>query len=304
MAVKFSPNPYPAIGSSPTPGPNGSTPSTGNSDPTLTPFVPNPGAAPPVSSGGQTYNAVPPGGQDVFGTGAFGDTKILIGFQDITHQSGSRYSADGGPGTATTTHSTGQITQTANAYFQQFANMSLTDKAGYIALQQRLIKAGAYGNGKPILGVYSAADGDAMKTVLAGYIGLVNSNPGGGNALKFSDYLNMVIKGGGIGGGGGGGPTRAPLQLTDPKTLKESLQQAAQNRLGRDLGADEVATFTDAFHAAERSAYNAAGAGRTVTGPDVSGRSLAQLDENHKVEEGQRNQASNLDALAQLLGVK
>jgi hypothetical protein len=295
MVLKFAANPYPAIDSDPNPPTGGTTPS----------FSPDPTAPPPVSSGGQTYNAVPPGQQDVFGTGSFGDTKILLGWQDQTHQSGSRYSVDGGPGTATTTHATTEITQTANQYFQQFANMSLTNKAGFIAMQKQLIAAHAYGNGKPILGVYTTADGNAMSSILAGYVGLVNSNPGGGNALKFSDYLNMVIKNGGLGGGGnGGGPTRAPLQLTDPKELEQSLQQAAQNRLGRNLGKDELATFVDAFHAKEKGAYDAAGRGHTVTGPDVSGQALSQLDDRHAAEEGQRNMATNLDALAQLLGAK
>lgn len=216
----------------------------------------------------------------------------------------------GGPGRtgdfAPPKKSGGISTATASQFMTGFAQESVTNPQAFANQQIELYNAGMYNGSKPRLGVYTPADATAMKYAFTGYIGVFN--PKSPNPVSFATYLAhaqaQMKANGGVGGGGGAGGGRAPLSLTDPAELEQTLQSAAQQDLGRNLSKAEVGVFVKAFHGKERSAYNSAGAGGTYTSPSVSGQALDEVDAGHSAEEGQKLTASYMDEISSMLGVK
>lgn len=274
----------------------GSTPS-----PTPTPTPSPTGSATPATPGGTFAPTLPQSTFDPLNPDLAG-RPIFIGA--INHQLNSdQYSVDTVPAGGGKGQGSYQTLDapTAGQFMQRFANWSISDKSQFIDMQNRLFKAGFYGSHQPAKGAFTVADQQAMMTALSGYVSIVNN--GTSNGITFDQYLASVIAGGGL-NGGGGGPTRAPLQLTDPTQLEGALQQASQSALGRDLSKSELSHFVAAFHGLERNAYNQAGAGHTVTPPDISGQAKNAVDTRHAAEEGQRLQATYMDVIDQLLNVK
>lgn len=198
-----------------------------------------------------------------------------------------------------------------SSYMNQVMKWAASDPQGqFQSLQLELYQAGFYtGAGKPLPGSYTGVDKRALTNALKDYTDIVKSDPNNPNLLTFSEYLGTAARaakifGGGGGGGGGGGYTRAPLSLTDPAELRQTLQQAAGSALGRQLSKSELAHFVSAFHGAEKGAYDRAGAGHTYTNPNPSGRAIEYVDNHHQGEEQGRLSATYMDALNSLLGVK
>jgi hypothetical protein len=186
---------------------------------------------------------------------------------------------------------------TANQYFSGFVESSQQkDKSAYIAAQKALQAAGLYGSNKPTYGSYTGADHDAMAKALQQYSDVAKTNPN----VTLSGYLQGL---GAAGVGGSYAPTPPPLQLTDSETLTQTLQQASQNALGRNLSSKELAHFVSAFHGKEQSAYDARNANKTSTNPEVSGEAMSFVDDNHQGEENQFREASYVDQLNKMLGV-
>jgi hypothetical protein len=198
------------------------------------------------------------------------------------------------------------LSQTAQDYVTKFATLQQSDPAAFAALQAQLYAANAYGSNKPITGVYSADDAAAMNAAIVAY---ERATAGGVvSKISFTDWLKQqaaLVKA--AGGPGGGGPARAPLviQYTDPAELKEGLNQKAQEELGRNLSDKEVKFFVNFFHGkeagAQRSAYNGAS---SVTPPEVTGEAQSFVLDNNDKEVQQRLQATYLDSLNSMLGVK
>lgn len=198
-------------------------------------------------------------------------------------------------------------TTTVEAYANSFAGLSASNPQAFYNMQMELYNSGAYGSAKFLPGTYTSADAAAMKKAMSGYLGVVNSaDP---NPLTFSEYLGRAsqtgqangINGSGSGGGGGGG-SRAPLQLTDAATLRQTLQSASQNALHRDLTDPELEQFVTAFHGQETQAYNTANAGGTYSSPDASAQAVESVNTNHADEESQALKASYNDKILQMLG--
>lgn len=199
-------------------------------------------------------------------------------------------------------------TDTVESYANSFAAMSQSNPQDFYNMQMELYNAGMYGSTKFIPGQFTNADKAAMKAAMGGYLGVVNSKSP--NPLTFSEYLGRTSQAGkangfgsgGSGGGGGGGASRAPLQLTDAATLRQTLQSASQNALHRDLNDTELSHFVDAFHSKETQAYNAANGGATYSSPDASAQAIETVQSTHTDEESQALKASYNDKILQMLG--
>jgi hypothetical protein len=194
-----------------------------------------------------------------------------------------------------------------NGLMQQLVGWSVgsdSDKAKFKAYQKQLYSLGLYGNAKPQYGVWNAqTDRAAVENALLGYQQMATGyQTAGKGVLTWDEYLKIAKKQGMS--VGGSGPQRAPLNMTDPAQLQQTLQAAAQNALGRNLSSKELAHFVTAFHGKEQSAYDAAGAGKTYTNPDVAGEAMNYVDQHNTTEVAQNRTVGYVDAINQLLGVK
>lgn len=85
--------------------------------------------------------------------------------------------------------------------------------------------------------------------------------------------------GGGWGYGGGGGGGDMSVQYTDPTALTEYVNTVAQEKLGRELTAEEASQFVERFHALEREFYGNYHAKADRTNPDPTGQANAFIQE-------------------------
>lgn len=259
----------------------------------------------PGAPGSATATAA--GAFDVF-TSTFGDldtSQVYLGNSTQQHGMGQIRNDSDGPIRAQSTQTA--VTQSVDEYARAFAQMSVTNPKAFAQQQLEMYQAGFYGTGPPRFGVFTTDDLGALKGAFSSYSAVVN--PKSPTPLTFADYMDhaarqVMANGGPGGGGGGGGVSRAPLQLTDPTALNQTLQSAAQSALGRNLSDAELKTFVNHFHGLERNAYNTAGAGGTYTSPDVTGQAMTEVDKQHSAEEQQKLAAGYEDTIQQLLGVK
>lgn len=242
-------------------------------------------------------NYLPNGDYDIYNLGDLYNKTLFLG----TAQTGNVTDATGGY----TGGPKGVSIQSTSveSMMREFAGWSVSDPQSFAAMQQQLYSSGAYGSTKPNFGVWSGSlDSNAMKAAMTGYLGIVNPNDP--NPLSFADYLDRrgaQGKSNGI-GGGSAGATRAPLQLTDAATLRQTLQSASQNALHRNLSDDELNHFVTAFHGQETQAYNQANAGATYANPDAGAQAIESVQTNHAAEANQALQASYNDKLMSMLG--
>jgi hypothetical protein len=250
-----------------------------------------------------SHATLPSGTLDVYGLGQYGDQTLYLGQSTTTTQRrGPRGSGPDGLGVLQNVTTTAPSTKTALQYMRQFASLSVSDPQAYAALQQQLYNAGFYGTSKPRYGIYSGTDAGVLKNAIVGYLGVVN--PDNPNPLTFADYLDHASKQGEANASSNPAPARAPLQLTDPKALEQTLQAASQNALHRDLSKDELAHFVSAFHGKEAAAYNSYGAGQTTTSPDQTGEAKSFVEDGHEAEANGARAAGYMDVLNSLLGVR
>lgn len=208
---------------------------------------------------------------------------------------------------------------TAQSWASNFAALSATNPNSFAQTQQELFNAGFYGSTPPSRpGVYGSADKAAFASALQAYLAVIgsaaNSDQSAAKPLTFADFIDGAAQSGsaylaqqkaaGIGGSSGGGSAPAPLNLTDPEQLKATLQSAAQAALHRNLDDSELSTFVSSFHGKEQAAYNSANGGATYTPPDIAGQAAGEITAQHKPEQQQALQASYLDTINSLLGVK
>lgn len=254
-----------------------------------------------------TSSSLPSGSNDVYNFGSdLGNSSVFLGTQTSYGKNGPDAIKQGGNSKPVTSSS--PVVRSANSFMQTWANSSVSNPQFFAQYQEQLYASGFYGSSKPRFGVYTTDDAAAMKRALQSYAGIVNPNDP--NPVTFADYLDhamsQVNANGGF-GGGMGGSARAPLTIsyTDPAELHEAALSAAQQAIGRDLSSSELDRFTKAFHgkeaSAQRAAYNGAS---SVTNPEVTGESKSFVDANNSKEEGERMQATYLDSINQLLGVK
>lgn len=156
----------------------------------------------------------------------------------------------------------------------------------YVALQNSLFNAGAYGStsyDKIRWGQWDGTD-KALVNALQSYEDFVT---GTGQPMTFDDYLaahrNGGVATGSINQGGtsvSGGSGKSVISLTDPAQIREAAQQAAQSALGHVLTGSQLDNFVNQFHAAQTSAESATSGSASM--PDLSAQAdlYAQTGDN------------------------
>ena len=148
-----------------------------------------------------------------------------------------------------------EVQATSEDVMKQFAAMSQSDPTGFASIQKELQAAGFYGNASSVFGGWNQQTETAVKDALLQYIKV---SEGAGVPVSFLDFLkNQATANQGINGngqGGGGGAPSTPI-LTDPDTLANYAQKAAQAALGRALTPAEVNKFVAEFHGEQIQSY-------------------------------------------------
>lgn len=127
---------------------------------------------------------------------------------------------------------------------------------------------------------------------------LIEANAAG---LDVSEVINNSVSsrgsvgagGGGSGGGGGGGGTVAAL-LPNPEDIKAIGNQTAQKLIGKDLSADQLQSFSDAFLANMQKANGYAA-------PSPANAATSTLTEQMPVEAGAHAITDSYNIFAKML---
>lgn len=165
---------------------------------------------------------------------------------------------------------TGPNYATALEAMQELPKLYATNRAGYIALQQRLYQAGFYGSASPNavgIGSYNEQTVSAYRQAVLSAAQLVDS----GTPVTFDELLDQKDPAAAARGQKQIQPGFV-AQYSDPQTVAAIAQQAAQTTLGRNLSTDEVKAFVAEFHTAEQKwNSNQKAAGTTAAaGKDTS----------------------------------
>lgn len=178
---------------------------------------------------------------------------------------------------------------TALEAMQQLPKLYASNRAGYIALQQKLYQAGFYGSTDPKaigVGAYNAQTVNAYRSAVLAASQLADSK----TPVTFDELLGQKNP-----AAGGGPPKVQPgfiAQYSDPQTVAAIAQQAAQTTLGRNLSTAEVQAYVREFHAAEQrwNANQKAAQTTAATGTDASASTApsAQASAEQFVQQGTR----------------
>jgi hypothetical protein len=150
----------------------------------------------------------------------------------------------------------------AEEIMKQFAAMSMNDPSGFLTIQA-LLHQGGYLPGNPQAG-FTAETQKAITSAMAQYIQLAH---GASVPISFEEFLTHqattnMAQNPPKPGGGVAPPTKPVIQLTDPQTLANYAQRAAQAALGHNLTKEDLQKFIDSFHeqesTAQQDAYTAA----------------------------------------------
>lgn|GEM_PF-7001882 len=166
--------------------------------------------------------------------------------------------------------------KTALEAMQELPKLYATNRAGYIALQQKLFQAGFYGTTTPQaigIGAYNQQTVNAYRDAVLAASQLADAK----TPVTFDELLAQKNP-------AAGGARRVQpgfvAQYSDPQTVAALAQRAAQSVLGRDLPTDKVQQFVKEFHAAEQrwNANQKAAAGTARTGKDAAVTSAPSAD--------------------------
>lgn len=140
---------------------------------------------------------------------------------------------------------------TALEAMQQLPKLYAANRAGYIALQQKLFDAGFFGttDARSIgVGAYNAQTVNAYRSAVLAASQLADSK----TPVTFDELLAQKNPA----AGGHRAKQVQPgfvAQYSDPQTVAAIAQQAAQTSLGRNLSTGEVQAYVAEFHKAEQS---------------------------------------------------
>lgn len=213
------------------------------------------------------------GPADVWGLGTKADSRILLGVNEPPL--GGRKDA---PAILRANEVTmtpppggyGPQTKSALEAMQELPKLYATNRAGYIALQQRLYSAGFYGSASPQnvgIGSYNDQTVSAYRAAVLAAAQLADA----GQPVTFDELLDQKDPAAAARGQKQIQPGFV-AQYSDPQTVAAIAQQAAQTTLGRNLSTDEVKAFVAEFHTAEQKwNSNQKAAGTTAAaGKDTS----------------------------------
>lgn len=191
---------------------------------------------------------------------------------------------------------------TAERVMKMYAAMSQSNPDGFLALQKQLAQAGFYGTAAHVQGGWNSQTESALAGAMTSYLQVAK---GAGTPLDFSTFLGNQVKanyatGGGAADGSSGGaagttPQGPSIQLTDPNSLKSTLQQWAQQALGRNVSDDEANSFVSQFQSAEGGAQatvqggQVSNAGSLTTTPDATSDAEAFIKSNNATDIAKSN---------------
>lgn len=194
--------------------------------------------------------------------------------------------------------------QTTQDLFKQMMALSTKDPTSFQQMQGLLYDSGAYGatpRASVHWGQWTSDTANALKEALTNYEAV---GPGSGSPISWTEYLQQAAaqgrvnqSQGGVGGAGGTG-TASQVQLSDPATLKATIQQAAMSSLDRALSPDELDKFVSNFQAQQASAQTSTAG--SVTMPDASAQAQSTIEQNHPDEFRQHNVSAYSNALLNL----
>lgn len=237
------------------------------------------------------------GTYDIYGLGQISNAQLYMGDAD------SDYGAQGPHGRQNTRIVSSPTYSSAYGLMQQYAGLAASNPGEYANIQVDLYNAG-FLTSKPNWGVWGPKDGDAVGSAIQAYLQLQQS----GSPLSFAEYLAQSssmgkANGFGTGSSAGGGGAASVIQLTDPKVLEADANSAAQSSIHRNLTAGEQAKFVARQHAAEAGEQTATG-GTVTTAGDPTATALTDIQTNDNPEYQQALQASYIDTINNVLGVK
>jgi hypothetical protein len=270
-----------------------------------------PGGEPQYNPGAAAASVSSAGAADIWGLGTKRNAAVLAGVVEGSFGGGRRGRdiarandfeiATSGP------NAEGPKFGTAEQAMQSLAQLYSTDKAGYIALQQQLYRAGFYGSASPQsigLGAYTDQTVNAYREAVlkaaqlnaAGQPMTIDEILGQQDAAAVA-RLNA--------------PKRVEpgfiSQYSDPETVAAIAQRAAQEALGRNLSTSEVTSYVKEFHAAEQrwNADRKAAGATAAKGTDVTApiQPSAQATAETFAERGSRGTEATGNRLADYVNV-
>ena len=269
------------------------------------------------------------GSADIWGVGDKGSASVLRGVTEPQDTSGlgtgrmsaaNAYANIGGAPSNATRDKAGNITginpgygvpqySSVNDMMSELATLYSTDRAAYIALQQKLYKAGFYGStpAQSIgIGVYNDQTINAYRNAVLNAAQLNQA----GNPVTFNELLaqeNPAVAARDKAAGQKAIQPGYMAQYSDPQTVAAIAQSAAQQTLGRNLSTAEVGQFTKAFHQQEqqwnsnrKAAALTAAKGKDVT---VQDQPSAQAAAAQFTEQGSRGTEAQGNRMADYVGV-
>lgn len=195
-----------------------------------------------------------------------------------------------------------QFTSAVEA-MQELPKLYATNRAGYIALQQKLFRAGFYGAATPQsigIGAYNAQTVNAYRSAVLAASQLADAK----TPVTFDELLAQRNP------AAGGDTAIQPgfiAQYSDPQTVAAIAQQAAQTALGRNLSTAEVKAYVAEFRSAEQrwNADRKAAEGTSRAGKDtqVTSAPSAQAAADSYVQRGARGTEATGNKLADYVNV-
>jgi hypothetical protein len=273
-------------------GPDGGVPA---------PYDPNAAAAASSSSSS--------GPADIWGLGTKADSRIFLGVNqpplDGRRDAPAIFRANEVPMPKPPPGGYGPQTRSALEAMQELPKLYAANRAGYIALQQRLYQSGFYGSASPQaigVGSYNEQTVAAYRAAVLAAAQLADS----GTPVTFDELLDQKDP-------AAAGRAQKQVQpgfiaqYSDPQTVAAIAQQSAQAALGRNLSTAEVKTFVAEFHQAEQrwnsnqktAAQTAAGGKDTATTPAPSASAAA----DQFVQQGGRGTEATGNRLADYAGI-
>lgn len=246
------------------------------------------------TSGGTGPTTVPSGSYDIYLPKSIANEPIFVGtstYQHPTYGRGDSLPAGVHPG------SDGPVSEnintvTATKLVQGYAGMSVTDPQSFAAVQALLYSSGAYGSSKPLWGVWTDKDSAAFGSAVTSYLQVANA----GAPITFTEWLGKAATQGQKDGKtpGGTGVTQHAT-LTDPASIREAAQSAAQQALGHALTDGQLNAFVASFQGQQKSAELSTG--QTVTAPDLSSDALQYAQQQDPQGYQSRQHDSYVNAL-------
>jgi hypothetical protein len=262
----------------------------------------DPGAAAAAAASSSSAGAT-----DIWGLGDKADSRILLGVNQPPLGADRR----GGDavlvanGVQPPAGGYGPQTKSALEAMQELPKLYATNKAGYIALQQRLYSAGFFGSASPQaigIGSYNQQTVNAYRSAVLAAVQLGDS----GTPMTFDELLDQKDP-------SAAARAKKPIQpgfiseFSDPATVAAIAQQSAQQALGRNLTTEEVKSFVAEFHQQEQRFNNnrKAAAQTAATGADASteGAPSAQAAADQYVQQGGRGVEATGNRLADFAGI-